>query len=346
MVMGMAHKHMNLRSTKKRKRIFRFRIFIYFMIIYISFCYTFYFSLKNSKRVSNEEFINLMLASSNANVLNEYRVPNLVNSTMKFFLNVDFTKPVTILNSNILKYGSMNSDVKKVLIEFNDDYSNMDELKDVSDYIKDPSPKDIDNPIVYIYNSHQLENYNNDKLEVYGITPNVMMASYVFREKLLEEGVKSIVEEGNMSDILKQNGWDYSYSYQASRSFIMEKKNKYSSLKYFVDIHRDSVSREATVVNINNVNYAKVLFVVGMDYKGWEDNFNNVSKLNKIIEDSYPGLSRGIMKKTGANVNGVYNQDISSNCMLIEVGGVDNNIDEVYQTIGALSKVFSKYIKG
>ena len=51
------------------------------------------------------------------------------------------------------------------------------------------------------------------------------------------------------------------------------------------------------------------------------------------------------MKKTGMNVNGVYNQDFSPNCILIEVGGVSNNIDEVNQTMNVLAKIISKYIK-
>ena len=46
------------------------------------------------------------------------------------------------------------------------------------------------------------------------------------------------------------------------------------------------------------------------------------------------------------NVNGIYNQDLSPNTLLIEVGGVDNTIEEVYNTIEALANVLNKYIKG
>ena len=50
------------------------------------------------------------------------------------------------------------------------------------------------------------------------------------------------------------------------------------------------------------------------------------------------------MKKGGAGVNGIYNQDISSNAMLIEVGGVDNNIDEVLNTIEIISVILKEQI--
>ena len=62
-------------------------------------------------------------------------------------------------------------------------------------------------------------------LEIYGITPNVLMASYLLREDLNKKGIPTIVEEANMSDILTKNNWNYSYSYQASRITLEEKKN-------------------------------------------------------------------------------------------------------------------------
>ena len=121
-----------------------------------------------------------------------------------------------------------------------------------------------------------------------------------------------------------------------------EKKKQYDSLKYYIDIHRDSVGKSGTFITINQLDYARVLFVIGLDYTGWEANYQLALSLHQMIENDYPGLSRGIMKKTGMNVNGVYNQDFSSNCILIEVGGVSNNIDEVYNTMNALANIISK----
>ena len=343
----MAHKHMKLKNPKSKSKFVKVKLLFYLIVIYVSFSYTFYYSLKNTKRVSNEEFINLMVSTGNANIFPKYKVPNLVNATMKLLLKIDFTKPVSILNSSILKYGKKEEVFDKTIsLEYNDDYSNMDELEAISEHIDDPNPKDVKEPLIYLYNSHQLENYSSNNLEVYGITPNVMMATYVLREKLDQLGISSIVEEANMSDILARNGWNYSYSYQASRSLLEEKKKNYGSLRYFIDIHRDSVGKAATTVTIGNVSYAKVLFVIGLDYTGWEANYNFAEKLHTNIEKNYSGLSRGIMKKTGMNVNGVYNQDISPNCILIEVGGVENNINEVYQTMDVLAKILSQYIKG
>lgn len=340
---------MNLKSqSKKKKKFWKIKLALYFAIVYIGFSYTFYYSLKSNQTVSNEEFINLLVSTGNANILNKYKTTNLVNATMKFLLNIDFTKPASILNSSILKYGApqKKKEVKTISLEYNDDYSNMEDLKNISEYIEDPNPTDINHPVIYLYNSHQLENYSNENLDIYGITPNVLMASYVLRENLNKLGISTMVEEANMSEILAQNGWNYAYSYQASRSLLEQKKTNYPSLKYFIDIHRDSVSKNYSTAIIGNNSYAKVLFVIGLDHANWQANFNFATKLNSLIDQYYPGLSRGIIQKQGMNVNGIYNQDVSPNCLLIEVGGVDNTIEEVYHTMNALADILSKQLKG
>lgn len=342
----MAHKKMNLKKSKKKK-FGKVKVVLYLLFIYVGFAYTFYYSLRMNKTVSNEDFINILVEAGNANILNQYKTTNLVNRTMQFLLNIDFTKPVSLLNSGILKYGQKEKkETKTISLEYNDDYSNMEELKDVSDYIEDPNPKNTEQPIIYLYNSHQLENYSSENLDIYGITPNVLMASYVLREKLNELGQETIVEEANMSDILANNGWNYAKSYQASRNLMESKAASYPSLQYFIDLHRDSVSKNYTTATIENVNYAKILFVVGLDHGNWEANYNIAVSLNHLADTYYPGLSRGVMQKQGLNVNGIYNQDFHPNCMLIEVGGVENTIEEVYQTMNALANILNKYIKG
>lgn len=341
----MASKKMKLKGTKKKKKISKFKLLFYLSFIYISFAYTFYYSLNTKKSISNEEFINLLIRTGNANILTEYKITNIVNTTMDFIFDINFTKPDSLLNTSILKYG-IKEKTKTISLEYNDDYSDMEDLKEISDYISDPNPTTTNTPLIYLYNSHQLENYNNDNLNIYGITPNVLMASYILKEKLNELNHNTIVEEANMSEILSKNSWNYSYSYKASRKLMEEKKSKYPTLKYFIDIHRDSISHKYSTTTIGDKNYAKVMFVIGLDHNKWQDNYNLANNLNNLMNKYYPGISRNIMKKEGANVNGIYNQDFSPNCLLLEIGGVDNTIEEVYNTMNAIANILDKYIKG
>ena len=326
--------HMKLKKIPKRKKI---KYIFLIIILYFILAYTFYNSFNNNSNFYNKEFINFLLNNGNSNYISEYKIPQFFNKTINFLLKIDLTEPDTILDTSIIGYQNNFDD--------NDEYSDLEKLKEISYYMEDPNKVDIDNPIVYIYNSHQLENYNNENLSIYGITPNVLMASYLLKEKLNQSGISTIVEDTNLTEFLSLNNWDYSSSYKASRIFMLDKKNTYSTLKYYIDIHRDSVNKKVTSVNINNKDYARILFVVGLEHDSYQKNLSLVEKINKIIDEKYPGLSRGIYKKEGAGVNGIYNQDISDKVMLIELGGVDNTIDEVMNTINALTDVLSNYIK-
>ena len=321
--------HMKLKKRKKG-----YKLIILIIITYLIFSYTFYYSFKNNRKLMNESFINFILSNENIDVTNEYKLPMIINGTLKYLLKIDITKPASLFNTRIIGY-SLNEE---------DSTEDLDKLKSISAYISDPHKVDIENPVIYIYNSHQLENYNNDNLSIYGITPNVLMASYLLREKLNSSGISTIVEDTNITEFLDLNNWDYSASYKASRIFMLDKINTYSSLKYFIDIHRDSVGRELTTVKIDDKKYARILFVVGLEHDNYEENLDLANRLNELFNKYYPGLSRGIYKKEGPNVNGIYNQDISGNTMLIEVGGVDNNIEEVINTVNAISDILVRYV--
>lgn len=328
---------MELRNIKKK----RIKLLGLLLIMYISFAFSYYYTINNKFKNSNKDFINFILNGGNINNLNNIKLTNIVNKTINYLFKIDFQNPSTLLNLS-----GINSKQKNIDIVHNDDYSNLETLKEISSYISDPYQVDTSNPIIYLYNSHQLENYNNDNLEIYGITPNVLMASYIFKEKLNKNGISTIVEDTNLTELLTINKWDYSYSYKASRLLILEKKNKYQSLKYYIDIHRDSVTKDISTTNINNKDYARILFVIGLENNNYEKNLSLAQNLNDLINKYYPKLSRGIYKKEGEKVDGIYNQDISPNSMLIEIGGNQNNINEVFNTIEALTDILKMYING
>ena len=73
-------------------------------------------------------------------------------------------------------------------------------------------------------------------------------------------------------------------------------------------------------------------------------NYNLSEKLNNKLKEKNPGITRGILKKGNIGANGIYNQDLNPNIILIEVGGYQNNIDEVNNSLDALSIVIGEYI--
>ena len=322
--------------NKKTKMI---KYIIYILVVYIVSNLTFSFLKDKKINVDDKSFLTTLLSSNDNITKKEYDSNKIINSIVKLFTNVDISSPVTALNYNI------SSNVIKTDDAHTDNYDNVLELEKISNYIEDPNPTDVNEPIVYIYNSHQLENYNTNNVEVYNIKPNVMMASYMLREKLNNANIRTIVEEENVTEILRINNWKGSKAYDVTRMLINDAIEKNKSLKYFIDIHRDSVSYDKTTITINDKKYAKFYFVIGLENKNYEENMKFAKKLDTILNSTHKGISKGILQKQGKSVNGVYNQDINSNILLIEVGGFENTIEEVNNSIDVLSSALIKYIK-
>ncbi len=199
-------------------------------------------------------------------------------------------------------------------------------------------------PLIYIYNTHDEEAYYNSYLNPYNIVPDVKLASYYFQERLKDLGIESVVEKRKIKDVLDKNGWNYRYSYNASRVYLEEVSKNNPSIKYFIDLHRDSVGKDKTTTVINGKSYAKVMFLVGLEHENYQKNLDLATRLNELISQFDSTLSRGIYQKEGPGVNGIYNQDFSSKAILIEVGGQYNTIEEVANTIEVIAKVLKDYL--
>ena len=200
-------------------------------------------------------------------------------------------------------------------------------------------------PLIYLYNSHQTEEYETSSVLDFSIKPTVMIGNYILEELFNKNNYETYVEENSIKEILNQNNWKYSYSYAASRKLLEERKREYPSLKYFIDIHRDSLEKARTTVEINGKQYAKLIFLIGLENTNYQANLDFTTKINNLLNERYPSLSKGIYKKGGEGVNGVYNQDFSPYLVLLEIGGYQNTPIEVLNSALAFSECFMEVIK-
>ncbi len=207
-----------------------------------------------------------------------------------------------------------------------------------TEYIPDPNPEENKvEPVVYLYNTHQSEEYYADLLMEYDIMPSVMTASYILREKLNDLKINTMVETNNINQMID----NYSNSYQASRKLLEQAKINYPTLTTFIDIHRDSIPYESSILKTDDNVYAKVLFVIGRDYENYELNKSFALKISDAMNKIVPGISKGILEKGGSGNNGVYNQDFDSQTILIEVGSSYNYIAEVSVTMDVLARALA-----
>lgn len=204
---------------------------------------------------------------------------------------------------------------------------------------------DNNSPTIYIYQTHANEEYSYNKNNIYNIIPTVKTASYILSDELKKLGLNTLVEKENTISILNSRKLPYKDSYKISRELIEKRSLENPNLEYFLDIHRDSVKKSITTTTINDIKYARIMFLLGLENKNYLENKEVITKLNDYINKNYPNLSRGIYEKQGKGVNGIYNQDYHKNVLLIEVGGYENTIDEVNNSLKVISDALYNYIQ-
>ncbi|MGM9978023.1 MAG: stage II sporulation protein P [Clostridium sp.] len=205
--------------------------------------------------------------------------------------------------------------------------------------------------VVYLYHSHSWEAFlpllKNatvpDEATSTDENVNIVSVGSKLKHALEIRGIGTEHNKTNVAMKLNERGWNTNQSYQYSRGLVTDALANNDDIDYLIDIHRDSLRKKNTTVSIKNKSYARLFFIIGEESDNFEKNLKLSKELHEAIEKVYPGLSKGVFSKNKTMGNGVYNQDLSDNSILLEVGGVDNNTDELNNTIQAFAEVFSKY---
>lgn len=218
-----------------------------------------------------------------------------------------------------------------------------------NDNVKTPPAKTTGGrKVVFLYDTHSTESYlpaigKTNPNAAYSWKINVKDVSKKLAEDLNKKGIGTVVSNKNTQKIVQKDGLSYPQSYQVSRKIVTAEMQKDPNLQLIFDIHRDSRSGSITTATINGKKYARVFFIVGKANPNYEKNAAMAEALHHLLQKQYYGLSRGVEAKGTDMGNGVYNQDLSSHSLLIEIGGVDNTMPEVYRTCNALANVISEY---
>lgn len=174
---------------------------------------------------------------------------------------------------------------------------------------------------------------------------NITEVGTMLAKKLEEKGVGVSVNKTDIGAILNKKGKKYSASYEESRAIVASAQKQQPTLEYLIDIHRDSQPKNITTTVIKGQSMAKTVFVVGGEHPGYEANAQFAATLHKLLEQHYPGLSRGVIVKSGSQTNGKFNQDLSNRAILVEMGGVENTREELERSAAALADILARYVK-
>ena len=223
----------------------------------------------------DSDTLDILITNSN----NKNKENLIINTIVHSITENKYLNPVTVM---LNRYNTSNK------IE-NNSKNEIEVIKPIE------KPKEV--PLIYIYNTHQTEKYN--ATQPVNVDFSVLDASYLLQQELKKYNIGSIVEKGSIKDILDTNNWNYSSSYKVSRMYLENAKKNNPTLKYYIDLHRDSANKKVTTVTINGKEYARTMFLLGLENNNYTKNetlLNELEKKCKSVQAQFEMVSDSVFK--------------------------------------------------
>ena len=208
-------------------------------------------------------------------------------------------------------------------------------------------------PIVLIVHTHGTECYRAEE-------QTESRADDHFRS---DDPLRSIVSVGDvLAEVLVKAGINtmhctvmfdkdsYSDAYDASGKVVRELVEKYPSIRYVIDVHRDALTGNgnnyAAVTEIDGVPYAQFLMVIGTDEGGakhprWKNCLSAAMKLQVALAEDYPGVARSISLRRPS-----FNAQYAPISLLFEFGTCANTLREAKRTAVLVGEKLAELIAG
>lgn len=324
--------------------------------------------------VSNQIFVDMLgmevpgLQKSSANPL--FSGKNLLQFMVLFLTDIHIQNPNTLIahelpgmasgRTTVLRQGKVDNPGEPLHLPppasvFTRDHEQTDQDQTKPLPIEEISPNQEHSvpgasKVAFIYQSHNTESFLPELTDK-GITSankaydskiNVSLVGKRLADGLQKNGIGVIHSKADYPSMIKDFNFYHSYKY--SQRTLQEASAANPDLEFYFDIHRDSLPRKKTTVNIGGKDYAQVHFIIGTGNPRWKENEAFANRIHERLEDQMPGISKGIYAKTEKEGDGVYNQTISPNAVLIEVGGPYNSLEECYRTADVLADIISDLI--
>ena len=206
----------------------------------------------------------------------------------------------TFADTNILS--NQQQKVSKVMFE-RDLKKIIETKKEIIEAAKKEQKKSLGK--ILIYHTHTLEEYTD------GTT--VIDAGNDLAEKLNNLGFE-------VDNVVDNFSVDYNNAYASSRNYLSN--IDLTQYKLVIDLHRDAAGSKI-IRQLEDGDYTVVKFVFSTSNKNYTEQQNLANKISANLQDIYDEdfiYDKGILH---------FNQDLSSNIVLIENGFNTNTIDEV-----------------
>ncbi|MFY0517287.1 stage II sporulation protein P [Lysinibacillus sphaericus] len=207
---------------------------------------------------------------------------------------------------------------------------------------KDPDPFKVLLLFTHSHEAYQpMVKAVSGKVAVYDEKTNIYNLQDVVSKHFSMNGIQTDILDVDVMKEMKLEGKGFADAYNSVRPHLAKRLQE-QSYDLVIDLHRDSAKKDATTITHNNENYARIAIVVGAEHKNYRWNTAYAESLSAAMNEIVPKVSRGVISKSGDNVDGRYNQDLAKEMMIIELGGIDNSEEELNRTIAIIGKAISK----
>lgn len=204
-------------------------------------------------------------------------------------------------------------------------------------------------PTVLIYHTHATESYTQTAGDTYEESSdfrtldterNLVSIGSHLAELLMEADI-GVIHDGTLHDYPSYDG-----GYDNSRQTVLNALDANGGIRLVLDLHRDAAvdadgNQFSTAARVDDRESAQILFVVGTEYPGWQENMALAVKLTALLERMYPGITRGIITRTYD-----FNQDLSAGALLVEMGAAGDTRQEALVAAEALANAIIALAKG
>ncbi len=210
-----------------------------------------------------------------------------------------------------------------------------------------------DGPHILIVHSHSSESYTATDKNYYlptdpdrteDVNYNVVRVGREIVNTLKVNGIEA-VHDTSLHDYPSYNG-----SYKSSLASVEEYLKKYPTIKIVLDIHRDAmVQADGTklklVADVGNKKAAQIMLLTGsnqggLDHPDWRENLKFAMKLQRVINNMYPGLTRPV-----SFTKERYNTHTTYGSIIIEVGTTGNTLEEALVSAQMIGNSVAEFVK-
>lgn len=193
------------------------------------------------------------------------------------------------------------------------------------------TPVEDDTVKVLIYATHTSESYDGGG----GVVDVGQHLATTLQEQY---GIGTVVS----SQVHDSPEWYRSYA--NSRQTAEELLAAYPDAQLLIDLHRDSgPSKKDTTTAIDGESAAKLLLVVGsnmtQEHPHWEQNYATAQAVGAAIDNINGDILRGVRIQKGR-----YNQHLTANAILIEVGCNLNTLAEAEIAVEVFAAAINQYL--